>query len=126
MTRTQYYTATSIDGFIADEHNSLDWLFEVESNGGDRFAPFFSEVGAFAMGATTYEWVLAHEKLLETPDKWFGWYGERRAGFSPIVTCQTSPGRTSDSSAGTWHPYTLPWSKRQLAGTSGWSAAVSW
>ncbi|MGH3648629.1 MAG: dihydrofolate reductase family protein, partial [Micromonosporaceae bacterium] len=77
MTRTQYYTATSIDGFIADEHNSLDWLFEVESNGGDRFAPFFSEVGAFAMGATTYEWVLAHEKLLETPDKWFGWYGER-------------------------------------------------
>src|SRR5262245_46096191 len=28
--RTQYYTATTLDGFIADEHDSLDWLFEVD------------------------------------------------------------------------------------------------
>ena len=34
MAKTQYYTATTVDGFIADERNSLDWLFEVPRNGG--------------------------------------------------------------------------------------------
>ena len=27
MSLTQYYTATTLDGFIADENHSLDWLF---------------------------------------------------------------------------------------------------
>ena len=44
VTKTQYYTATSLDGYIADEHNSLDWLFEVDRAEGDdqsftRFSP---------------------------------------------------------------------------------------
>jgi dihydrofolate reductase len=76
VTRTQYYTATSIDGFIADEHNSLDWLFEADSGGNERFGAFFEGVGAFAMGATTYQWVLAHERLLERPHRWREWYGD--------------------------------------------------
>jgi dihydrofolate reductase len=75
MAKTTYYTATTVDGFIADERTSLDWLFEVEG-GGDRFAPFFAQVGAFAMGATTYEWVLGHERILDNPEKWQHWYGD--------------------------------------------------
>lgn len=78
MTKTQYYTATSVDGFIADEHNSLDWLFEVPRNGGsgyDNFTEFFEGVGAMAMGSTTYEWVVDHEELLEQPQTWHEWYG---------------------------------------------------
>jgi hypothetical protein len=51
MTRTQYYTSTSIDGFIADQDNSLDWLFEAEPKraGGGRFeamAPVVLGAGA--------------------------------------------------------------------------------
>ncbi len=78
MARTQYYTATSLDGYIADENNSLDWLFEVDRDStGDRsFAEFFTGVGAMAMGATTYEWVLEHDRLLDDPGKWRGYYGE--------------------------------------------------
>jgi dihydrofolate reductase len=78
MTKTQYFTATSVDGYIADADNSLDWLFEVPRNGGsgaEGFGAFFAGVGAMAMGATTYEWVFAHERLGERPEKWSEWYG---------------------------------------------------
>jgi dihydrofolate reductase len=75
---TQYYTATSIDGFIADADHSLDWLFPVErdTEKPDRFDRFFAGVGAMAMGSTTYEWVLAHEELLDHPERWTAFYGE--------------------------------------------------
>ncbi len=79
MTRTQYYTASSLDGFIADQHNSLDWLFEADGTSGeteDRFGAFFAGVGAAAMGRTTYEWVLDHENVLDQPEKWRAWYGD--------------------------------------------------
>ena len=77
MTKTQYFTATTIDGFIADEHNSLDWLFAVERAEGDEdFARFFAEVGAMAMGAATYQWVLDHEQLLDHPERWRSYYGD--------------------------------------------------
>ncbi len=77
MTKTQYYTATSLDGFIADEHNSLDWVFEVDrGEGDDDFTRFFADVGAMAMGATTYEWVLDRDHLLDHPEKWHAYYGE--------------------------------------------------
>jgi dihydrofolate reductase len=67
MTRYRYYTATTLDGFLADEHHSLDWLFEQE--GGDQpsspdgspvdYDAFFGAVGALVMGASTYRFILA-------------------------------------------------------------------
>jgi len=76
MTKTQYYTATSIDGFIADPDNSLDWLFEVDEGTDNPFGAFFAGVGAFAMGATTYEWVLKNDNLLDEPQNWHDMYGD--------------------------------------------------
>jgi dihydrofolate reductase len=60
---TQYYTATALDGFIADENHSLDWLFTRNQDRGGplSYGAFVADVGAFAMGATTYEWIVAHE-----------------------------------------------------------------
>jgi dihydrofolate reductase len=61
---TQYYTATALDGFIADEKHSLDWLFtrDQDGNGPLNYADFIAGVGALAMGSTTYEWILEHDQ----------------------------------------------------------------
>jgi dihydrofolate reductase len=79
VTLTQYYTATTLDGFIADPDNSLDWLFAVErgDDGPDRWELFIGAVGAMAMGATTYEWILDHENIAEHPERWREFYGDR-------------------------------------------------
>ncbi len=93
MAKTQYYTATTLDGYIADEHNSLDWLFEVErAKAEDNFARFFAEVGAMAMGATTYRWVLDHEHLLDRPERWKAYYGETSCWVFTHRTLPPIPG----------------------------------
>lgn len=70
MTRTTFYTATTLDGFLADEHDSLDWLLsqEVDEDGPHAYAPFIAGIGSLVMGATTYQWVLDH--LGRTGEAW--------------------------------------------------------
>jgi dihydrofolate reductase len=58
--KTQYYTATSLDGFIATEEDSLDWLFPLGDLNETSYPSFIAEVGALAMGSATYEWMLRH------------------------------------------------------------------
>lgn len=60
--KTQYYTATSLDGFIATEDNSVDWLFQLGDPSETSYPAFIAEVGAVVMGSTTYEWILSHAK----------------------------------------------------------------
>jgi dihydrofolate reductase len=69
---TQYYTATTLDGFIADENHSLDWLFTRarEPDGPLSYEAFIADVGALAMGSTTYEWILDHEFAGKDPSEW--------------------------------------------------------
>ncbi|HEY4305201.1 MAG TPA: dihydrofolate reductase family protein [Gemmatimonadaceae bacterium] len=58
--KTQYYTAASLDGFIADRRNSLDWLFQFGTEMTTDYPEFIKNVGALVMGSTTYEWILEH------------------------------------------------------------------
>ncbi|MGJ9421359.1 dihydrofolate reductase family protein [Aeromicrobium sp. CF3.5] len=76
---TIYYTATTLDGFLATPDHGLDWLFEVPGSdvAEDAIPDFTSSVGALTMGSSTYEWVVRHENLLEHPEKWREWYGDR-------------------------------------------------
>jgi dihydrofolate reductase len=69
---TQYYTATTLDGFIADDNHSLEWLFtrEQDRSGPGNYADFFANVGALAMGSRTYEWILDHEFAGKDPPDW--------------------------------------------------------
>ncbi|MFA5607271.1 MAG: dihydrofolate reductase family protein [Leucobacter sp.] len=63
MTRYRYHTATTLDGFLADDKDSLAWLFkqQINEDGPGSISALLSEVGAQVMGVTTYLWVLEHE-----------------------------------------------------------------
>ncbi|MEO8578226.1 MAG: dihydrofolate reductase, partial [Gemmatimonadales bacterium] len=70
--KTQYYTASSIDGFIADPDHSLDWLFPLGNIEDTSYPSFIKDVGALAMGSSTYEWILRHQiaRDADRPEPW--------------------------------------------------------
>ncbi|MCO1339888.1 deaminase [Kocuria polaris] len=67
MTRMRYYVAASVDGYIADEQEGLDWLTPFDSTPGleEAIGDFIEQIGAIAMGADTYAWLVAH-----SPGQW--------------------------------------------------------
>ena len=79
MSRTQYYCAASLDGYIADADDGLDWLTGYRGSysgedaepgpmkGGGSYERFYEGVGALVSGSTTYEFVLDH---LDDPGRW--------------------------------------------------------
>lgn len=79
MGRTRYYTATTLDGFLADADHSLDWLFAPDTGEamGEIYQAFMSEIGAMVIGASTYLWMREHE--MPDAEKWRSWYAERPA-----------------------------------------------
>lgn len=62
--KTQYYTATSLDGFIATEEDSLEWLFALGNIEESSYPEFIASVGAIAMGASTYEWMMRNAEIV--------------------------------------------------------------
>lgn len=58
--KTIYYTAATLDGFIATADDSLEWLFPLGELEATSYPAFIRDVGALAMGSATYEWMLRH------------------------------------------------------------------
>lgn len=79
MPRVIFYTAATLNGFLADDDDSLEWLFAVPGadDASDDIAGFLDHVGVLVEGSTTYEWVVAHEDLVAHPEKWSAYYGDR-------------------------------------------------
>lgn len=77
MGRILFDTATTINGFIADENNSLAWLFAVENGTepDDELLPQGTAV--MVEGSTTYEWVLAESDILAHPERWQEFHGTK-------------------------------------------------
>src|SRR6476469_461704 len=70
VSRTQYYCAASLDGYIAEADDTLDWLLSYDGSfSGPHAEPikssydrFYEDVGALVMGSVTYEFVLALDR----------------------------------------------------------------
>lgn len=77
MGRIVFDTATTINGWIADEDNSLAWLFAVGNGENPDEGLFPSNAAVLVEGSTTYEWVLAESDLLAHPERWQDFHGHR-------------------------------------------------
>ena len=68
MTRTQYYCAASLDGYIAESDDTLEWLMKYDGKfEGDAAQPmkgsydrWYEGIGAIVMGSATYQFILDH------------------------------------------------------------------
>ncbi len=90
MTRVIFYTATTLNGYLATEDDSLDWLFAVPNAEQNEagISDFLENIGVLVQGSTTYEWVLAQEDLVAHPEKWPTYYGDRPTW---VFTTRTLP-----------------------------------
>ncbi|MCB9659541.1 MAG: dihydrofolate reductase [Sandaracinaceae bacterium] len=59
MARIVGYIAASLDGFIADPQESLDWLTSAEADLGEHhYDLFIQRIRTVVMGRTTYDWMV--------------------------------------------------------------------
>ena len=77
MGRTVFDTATSINGYIADEDNSLAWLFAVDNGDAPDDGLFPSGATVLVEGSTTYEWILAEQDVIAHPERWREFHGDK-------------------------------------------------
>jgi dihydrofolate reductase len=122
--KTQYYTGSSLDGFIADADNSLDWLLQFGEPPESSYPKFMSEVGAIAMGSTTYEWILEHDIYVDGQSK--PWPYEQPTW---VFTTRTLPGIEGADIRFVQGYLAIVHKEMSLAAQgkiSGWSEVANW
>ena len=55
------YIATSLDGYIATENDSLEWLFKTAGEGDNGYSEFIKTVDTIILGRRTYDWIINNE-----------------------------------------------------------------
>ena len=59
MARIVGYIAASLDGFIADKNEGLEWLFNAPAELGEHHYEFFVKgIRTIVMGRSTYDWLV--------------------------------------------------------------------
>ena len=66
MSKTQYYCAASLDGYVAEADDTIDWLTAYQGSFDDaaaapiagRYERFYDDIGALVMGSATYRFIL--------------------------------------------------------------------
>lgn len=91
MPRAVYYLAATLDGFIADDDDGLEWLMTYDRGtdleATDEVRPameaFDATIGALAMGSGTYEWMGRNIKRWPYGDR-LTWVFTSRGELAPI------------------------------------------
>jgi dihydrofolate reductase len=60
--KVMVFIATSLDGYIATEDDSLDWLYKVEGEGDNGYFKFYDTIDTIILGRRTYDWIMNIEE----------------------------------------------------------------
>ena len=96
-----YFTASSLDGFVVDEADSLDWLTsrDIDVDGPFGYEAFAKGVGALVMGSATYEWIRDNQ-----PGDWMYEQPTWVLTHRPAIVADGHPVRTFSGAVTELHP----------------------
>lgn len=63
------YIAMTLDGYIADKDDNLEWLFKVDGLGDNGYQNFYNTIDTVIMGRRTYDWIIKHMDEYPYEDK---------------------------------------------------------
>lgn len=69
MRKIVVYLAVSADGYIAAEHDRVDWLEQVQTEGDAGYSEFYNSIDTVILGRRTYDWICENAPEYPYKDK---------------------------------------------------------